>query len=858
MRHSSLSELFGYFDKHPRDIAYAGPAGYRTARRSYRWVAETSARLARDLEARGVVPGDRILLWGPNSGEWAAAFWGIIVRGAVVVPIDWASTPDFARRVAQQVNAKVVISGRKQEPLNQAIPTLALEDLPSIVAQHSAGSPGARYASPSLDRSAIAEIVFTSGTTAEPKGVVLTHGNILANFEPIEGEIQKYLKYEWPFHPIRFLNLLPLSHVFGQFLGLFLPAVLGGTVMFQDSLNPADVARIIRRERISVLVAVPRMLESMRNKIERDFAARGRAEWFSKQLDIASRESGLRRWWRFRKIHSEFGFKFWALICGGATLPTETESFWNKMAFAVVQGYGMTETASLISLNHPFRPGAGSIGKVLQGSNVKLDETGEILVRGESVATGYWRDAGMDVAPSGDEQWFHTGDIGGKDSEGNLYFKGRRKNVIVTAAGMNVYPEDLEAALRRQPEIRDCIVLAVERDGNADACAAILLRTSQTDAAGAVDRANQSLAEYQRIRRWLVWPEADFPRTSTGKPRTDVIAARIASDEDHSSAGTQGLADLIARFGVSPREGTAGELSPAARLEADLGLSSLDRVELISALEDRYQVTLNEAAFSGETTVADLAKLLQETTPRVAQEYNAYPLWPQRWPVTWIRAFVYTLLAWPATHILAHPSVRGREKLRKFKDYKGPVVVVSNHMKYDIGFVLAALPLRYRYSLAVAMDGERLRAMRHPPAIRRFWGGWLDRLTAFLMTLIFNVFGLPRVSGYRDAFHFAGESVDRGYSILIYPEGWGTTDGLIHPFKTGVGLLALNLNIPVLPMRIEGMWAIAERNRFWAKPGQVRVTIGEPVRFPPGTPPEEIAKQLQQIISALGDTPDRS
>ncbi len=858
MRHSSLAELLTYFDKHPRDIAYAAPAGYRTARRPYRWVAETSARLARELESRGIAPGDRVLLWGTNSAEWAAAFWGIILRGAVVVPMDWGSTLEFAQRVAGQVGAKVIISGRGQDPLDPAISTIVLEDLASTVAHNSAGTLGARYASPALDRSAVAEIVFTSGTTAEPKGVVLTHGNILANFEPIESEIQKYLKYEWPFHPIRFLNLLPLSHVFGQFLGLFLPAVLGGTVLFQDSLNPADISRVIRRERISVLVAVPRMLESMRNKIERDFAAKGQLEWFTRQLAIATKKGGFGRWWRFRRIHSEFGWKFWALICGGATLPAETEAFWNQLGFAVVQGYGMTETASLISLNHPFRPGTGSIGKVLPGSKVKLDDTGEILVRGESVATGYWRGGGIEAASSDEEQWFHTGDIGEKDAEGQLYFKGRRKNVIVTAAGMNVYPEDLEAALRRQPEIRDCIVLPVERDGNADAFAAILLRPSQTDPAGAVDRANQSLAEYQRIRRWLVWPEADFPRTTTGKPRSDVIAARIASGEDRGAPGTQGLADLIARLGGSARDKKAGELLPEARLEADLGLSSLDRVELISALEDRYQVTLNEALFSGDTTVADLTKLLHQTKPRVAEDYNAYPLWPQRWPNTWIRAILYTLFAWPATHILAHPRVRGRENLGRLKDYRGPVIVVSNHMKYDIGFVLAALPIRYRYGLAVAMDGERLRAMRHPPPGRGFWGGWLDRFNAFLMTLMFNVFGLPRVSGYREAFRFVGESVDRGYSILIYPEGWGTLDGRIHPFKTGVGLLALNLNIPVLPMRIEGMWAIAEKKRFWAWPGQVRVTLGEPIQFSTGTPAEEIAKWLEQIVAGLGDTPDLS
>ncbi len=553
MPRRSLSEFFSYFDKRPRDYAYAQLAGYRTDRWTYQKVAETAGRFARELESRGINVGDRIILLGPNSAEWAAAFWGSILRGVVVVPMDWSAAQDFIERVAKQVDAKLIVAARERASFNVTAPLLILEDLRANVSHHSAGSPGTRYASPALDRSAIAEIVFTSGTTGDPKGVVLTHGNLLANIEPVEREMLKYLKYEWIFHPVRYLNLVPLSHVFGQIMGLFLPSVMAGTVIFQESLSPADVARTIRRERVSALVAVPRMLESLRNKVERDFAEAGRTEWLANQRALAAKHSFHLRPLRFRRIHSQFGWKFWAFISGGATLPKETEEFWDQLGYAVVQGYGMTETAALISLNHPFHRGKGSIGKVLPGGNMKLGDNGEILVRGENVSSAYWRGTGIEPAESAGENWLRTGDIGEQDAEGHLYFKGRSKNVVVTPAGMKVFPEDLEAALRHQPEIRDCVVLpvAAAAGGNAEAFAVLLMRDPSADAAAnaatAVARANQSLAEFQHVRRWMVWPDADFPRTATGKPRISAILERLAAPELRAESA-HGLQDLIAKF----------------------------------------------------------------------------------------------------------------------------------------------------------------------------------------------------------------------------------------------------------------------------------------------------------------------
>ncbi len=402
MPRQSLADYLGQLSSHGNSCAFAQRSGYRTVRWSYREVLGVAAQCARELEARGIEPGDRVLLWGRNSAEWVAAIFGCILRGAIAVPMDQGATPDFAGRVAQQVDAKLLIVSREHVQASEQRPTIILDSLREAVARHSHEP----YASPPLDRKSIVQIIFTSGATAEPKGVVISHGNILANLEPLESAMQPYLKWERFVHPIRFLDLVPLSHVFGQFMGVWVPPLLGATVFFQDTLNPAEIISTIKHERISVLIAVPRVLEALQGKIERDFEPEGALEAFRADFAAAVNEKVLRRMWRFRKIHRRFGWKFWAVISGGATLDPDVESFWGRIGFAVIQGYGMTETTSLVSVNHPFRIGRGSIGKVLKGREVKLDANGEILVRGENIAAGYWH--GREIQPGAPAPVLHS------------------------------------------------------------------------------------------------------------------------------------------------------------------------------------------------------------------------------------------------------------------------------------------------------------------------------------------------------------------------------------------------------------------------------------------------------------------
>jgi long-chain acyl-CoA synthetase len=841
MRESLLSFLYENAENET-DIAFASKRKLRGERWSYARVAATAFQFARELERRGIGKNDSVVIWGENRPEWVAAFYGALLRGAVAVPLDDQSAKDFVQRVCEQTKPKLLLLGTQIDSEGLNLPEIRLEDLSRVVAVHSKDF----YPTNDINRSDLAEIVFTSGTTAVPKGVCLTHENILANVEVLESAIKKYRKYQFLAHPLRILNLLPLSHVFGQVMGIFVPPLLRAEVVFLNRFNPSEIIETIKRERVSVLATVPRVLETLRRKIELDFESAGKLESFRQQLADAERWSFLWKWRRFRRIRRQFGFRFLTFVTGGAPLNAETEIFWRRLGYAVAQGYGMTETAALVSLNNPFKSRRGSLGEVMRGQEIKIDESGEILVRGKNISPGYF---GAEQKPN-DDGWLRTGDIGAVDETGRLYFKGRKKDVIVTTAGLNVYPEDLEAALARQPEIKDSAVVGIEGETGTEAVAALILQSG--DAAKAVAKANESLAPHQQIRRFVVWTEADFPRTATQKIRKNEIAEFVRRNLRQTAAETAKkpsiLGDVLARV---KGEKSLAAIESKMRLSEDLNLDSLSRVELLSALEERYQVDLDERTFTAATTVGDIETMIQTGKSESDAPRFSYPHWSLHPLTAWLRILFYYVVPFPITWILGRMNVRGREHL---KGLKSSVIFASNHVTYlDPALIMAALPHRFRRSLAIAMDGERLEGYRYQPKNAPFYQRAWYFFQYWALIFVFNVFPLPKRSGFRRSFHYAGEAMDKGYNILIFPEGELTKTGELQKFQPGFGLLANGLEATIVPIYLAGLYELRARGqRGYAPAGAVTIIFGQPVEFDANQTAPEIASRIERKIAALG------
>ena len=847
----SRSTLLSYLDDYRlRGSAtmFVSKRGLRFVRFSYAHLVSCAHKMVSELEARGVRPGEAVILCGENSPEWVIAFWGCLIYGAVVVPLDKDTTFEFASSVQERAGAKLIVVSQSANGVSKLdVPQIKLDALTELISSRPASS--LQYA---ITDDTLAEVVYTSGTTSTPKGVVLTHGNLLANLLPIEAEMSKYLKWERFVHPVRFLNLVPLSHVFGQFMGMFVPQLLGAEVHFHDSLNPAEIVQRTRQHRISVIVLVPRVLESLRQWVERRYASSGTAKEFKRQRESAAGKSFLRRWWIFRRVHQLVGWKFWAFISGGATLEAMTEEFWRRLGFAVLQGYGMTETASLISVTHPFKHLNSSIGKVMPGYEVTLDADNEIIVRGPSVSPGYWTSTGK-VSRQPDE-WLRTGDVGLIDESGQLHFKGRKKDVIVTSAGLNIYPEDLEATLNEDARVRSSCVIKWSNTQGDEPLAVVILEDPKADVKAIIDSANAKLSEHQRIRHWRVWDGAVFPLTPTQKILKREVAARLTTLLDKTAATTRAISAPNAILSEATRitgQGCLQTNDPTLKLSTDLKLDSLGRVELLSALEDRFQIEIDETAFTEATTLGDVERIVRRGSTEVARQYP-YPTWSHHFPVTWMRGLLFYTIILPVTLTMSRLRTKGLENLDGINE---PVLFISNHVTLgDHALILAALPLRFRHRLAIAMDGERLREWLNPSLKT----GPLMRLRLLfqylLVSIFFHVFPLPKRSGFRRSFAYAAESVERGFSLLVFPEGRRAPRGQTHmnPFKSGIGLLAAELDIPVVPVRLDGLYELKRRQQYFASKGMVSVNFGRPIKFNRSWEAAAIVNELERQLQLLG------
>jgi long-chain acyl-CoA synthetase len=805
--------------------------GFRSRGHSYAEVARAARGLAARLHALGLRKGDKVVFWSENRPEWIVAFWACLLRGIIVVPIDYRASPDFLARVVRIVSARLILIG-------QDVPPLTAPDGVAIWKLHEFDwAADARLDLPDvgITRDDIAEIIFTSGATAEPKGVVITHRNVLANIVPVEGEVVKYRKYGKPFYPLRFLNLLPLSHMFGQAMATFIPPMIPGTVVFMRGYNPVEIVEQIKRRKVSVLVSVPKILDVLKDHVERVFHPQAGAK----------KEHVALRWWRYRKIHRAFGMKFWSFVVGAAPLDGSLESYWGELGFVVIQGYGLTETAPIVTLNHPFGTKKGSVGKAIAGVEVKVAPDGEILVRGDNVTQGYFN-AAEENARAFEDGWFHTGDIGELGEGGQLYIRGRKKEMIVTPEGLNVFPEDVEKALNVIPGVRDSAVVGVPI-GSEERVHAVLVLDPGVDTEAVVRKANAHLDDHQKIRRALVWPEPELPRTDgTKKLKRAAIrewvkgGAAVPSSVQH---GTDALAALIAKYAGRDN------LSAQTTLQ-ELGLSSLDRVELMVALEDTFQTRIDEGAFAGAQDLGQLRALLERASSSAAPpaEPVEFPAWTRRPIVRALRRANLATWVMPLARAFAWLRVDGLEHLR---DLEGPVIFAANHQSFMDGpVIMAALPTRWRYRVAPAMGKEMFAAHFFPREHGRL--AWFtNSLNYYLAVFFFNAFPLPqREAGARQTLRYIGEVMAGDDSLLIFPEGRRSESGAIDAFRPGIGMIASKLGAAVVPVRIDGLQHVLGVGRRMARPGRVRVAFGAPLRLV-GEDYEALSKTVESAVRAL-------
>ncbi|MHB8672468.1 MAG: AMP-binding protein [Candidatus Limnocylindrales bacterium] len=520
---------------------------------SYRELERRSRIVAWRLTALGLVPGDRLLTWSPSEPELPAVYLGAMRAGIVLVPLDLRMAPDAIERIVEKAEARHLAIGTGRESPDprdarlDGLPTTTVEAL----AAESDGSFPADWeervaALPRPDRSTLFELVFTSGTTGAPKGVMLTHGNVLASIEAIHRVI--------PPLEHRIVSLLPLSHLLEQAVGLLYAIDVGADILYVRSRNPRVIFESIRDHRTTSMILVPQVLDLFWSSIEREVERSGRSRAFGRLRRVARRLPYPARRWLFRRVHAEFGGGLRLLVSTAAFLPPALQQAWEDLGVVIIQGYGSTECGFAACTSREDH-GLGTVGRSVAPVEVRLADDGEILVHGPNVFGGYWRDPASTAAAFTTDGWYRTGDIGRLDPEGRLILMGRTKDIIVLPNGLNVYPEDIENALRVAGN-RDSVVVetlpgrieavvlapgshAIPQGGTpaevsgtpAESSAAIGGAEVRAEIDEAIRSANRALAIHQRIVSWRLWPEADFPRTHTLKVKRDQVRRWAAVEE---------------------------------------------------------------------------------------------------------------------------------------------------------------------------------------------------------------------------------------------------------------------------------------------------------------------------------------
>lgn len=819
----TLIDLFSTFEARGDKTAFVNRTGVRRRLVSYREFHNLALKMAKLLAQNGVAAGDRVLVWGPNSSWWAVAYWGIIIRGAIAVPVDFMSDLERADTIRNLTKAKCVLQSRFKVERMTATHSMLLEDLQYLLEDI---QPISEVASATPEDTA--QLIYTSGTTGNPKGVILTHKNLVANMTQIYQQVPIITP------GFSFLSLLPLSHMFEQMGGFFTPLYRGATVVYLRTLKPSAIMEALSEEDIYIIMSVPRLMQLLKTTIERELEEKHLSGLFRSLAQFAARlPHGLRRI-MFLPVQSKFGRNFTVFVSGGAPLDPEVFKFWSSMGFTVLEGYGLTETSPVLCVNTMERQVAGSVGPPLPGVQLKIDGK-EILTRGDNVFSGYYENEQASRDAFTDDGWFRTGDLGEIGPDGWLVIKGREKELIITGAGVNVYPDELEAVLNRIAGMKESCVIGVERGGGEEVHAVLLLDGSGIAPEEIIAQANSQLDALNQIVGFTLWNEPEFPKTTTLKIKKFAVKEEIEKGPQGGDAtvSRDSLLNLIAKVtGTS-----AAEIREESLLVADLGLTSIDRLELVSFLEQEYRLDIEDSQIGAQTRVSDVRQIIAKREKLTRHDHFRF------WTTT--RFFRAVRMVWdalfhdPLLRSFATLEVRG---IAELEHLDGPVFFVSNHLSYlDQPSIMRALPPTLRYGTATAAWAEFFFGEYH--GFDRIW----RRLSYEYASVLFNLFPLPQSKGFSSSLAYMGRLADAGINILLFPEGGHSRDGNMQPFQLGLGIMVKELGIPVVPIKISGTDQILPHGASFPRRGRVTVTFGEPLHFRYEEPAEILEKTRQAV-----------
>jgi long-chain acyl-CoA synthetase len=884
-------------ERWPQNIAVEIQRHDSVESHTYTELRQMAESIGQWLQQIGLQRGARCAILAANSPRWVAAHLGTLAAGYTVVPLDVAFRADQVEKLLNDCGASLVFTDEKhlrtsqQATRSRSVEIVLLDATP----EHRQNTPnldalfasGADHFVPAdVNGSDLACLFYTSGTTSDPKGVMLTHDNLLAEMEGVFAVIKVY-----PSDAI--LGVLPLFHVLAQMANLLLPFAAGARVVYLESMNTSELMRALRERDITLFCVVPQFFYLIHDKVMKQVASRGAAARgvFKVLLETSrvARKLGINLGKiAFRQVHETLGPKMRLLITGGSRFDPAIGSDFEAMGFTILQGYGLTETTGAAFVTRPKDNVMGSVGQALPGVEGKLvsaqpqeeggPEIGQVAIRGRIVMKGYWNrpDATAQAVRDG---WLHTGDLGYFDSSGSLFITGREKEVIVLSSGKNVYPEEIEAHYEKSPYIKEICVLGLESAPGEPFSERLhgvivpdfdVMREKKIVNMGEIIRwdvegLSAELPSTKRILSYEIW-QHELPRTTTRKLKRFEILKQVQQQQASQQPGVEQpverqlteedqlwLAEpdveraLTVIREVAKRE--PDKIHPSANLELDLGLDSMERVELLVALEQAFGARVDESAASQIYTVRELIEAIR--AGKGAGARTQFPGWdavlreeptepevlaisqPHKFatPAWFMVARLINLIA----RDLFQLRVTGLEKLPR----DGPYIISPNHQSYLDPIVLASqFPYSvFRRSFSVgtsAIFGKGLmrwlgHALRTVP---------VDPDANLVPAMRAGAFGLRR-----------------GGIMVLFPEGERSIDGSPKTFKKGAAILAHHLNVPVYPVALEGFFDVWPRGKNLQGFYPLQMAIGDPVMPRPGETAEaaydRLTKELRSRVMEM-------